>query len=296
MKIKGHSRGGVAGTAIFKNLSNQLSKFKNDKNENKVEMSGIFYDPVPGPDFWQHENLYSIDLKNSDDKDSNQNNLKTAIVVSTDPYRTCGFGSQEVKNSDVVILTSLGHSVGTQNIYHNKDGKYSKTKWEYKGKLYNYGEISDLEPGIYYQSNETVLLKKNEKLDAFDENKIYLDYNRRNAVNPNLVIKLEKIQDSNLSENLKNMNDSLNLKEIWKRSSDRKKVIIDLLNEKFLNKNITYKKNKFETNENKINDSKNLQLQHKENTKDKQQDKKKYESFLNKIRKYKKAKSVKFHS
>lgn len=48
LRIKGHSRGAVAATQIVKKLS---SVFPND---DKVEIRASFYDPVPGPDFWNH--------------------------------------------------------------------------------------------------------------------------------------------------------------------------------------------------------------------------------------------------
>ena len=120
LRIKGHSRGAVAATQIVKKLS---SVFPND---DKVEIRALFYDPVPGPDFWNHYGLGDpVDME----IDKNRT-LRTAVVVSVNPAKPLGFRAQYVKNSNVIIFTSLGHSVGTKNLYNDGNGNYSKPKWK----------------------------------------------------------------------------------------------------------------------------------------------------------------------
>lgn len=239
LRIKGHSRGGTEGSILRKNLTPFLNKFKN------VTTSTLSLDSVPGADS-------AIGRTVKYDKNNTDDNFRDVIVVSVNPNRSWGFVPQRIIGADVVVFTSLGHSVGTDNVYYDKDReKYTKPKWKYNDRIYNYGRLDELPDGVYYQKNQTVF--KNEKVnnalelqnmieDTKTPDPIVLDFQLRNALNLSLLIELEKINPEDPIDSLKNMYQKLDLKKTLKAKSNREDIILDLLNEKFPqdNKEFTY--------------------------------------------------------
>ena len=210
VKIKGHSRGGV----IAEQCANKIKEY----DENKVHISLSLLDPVAGGDSWNHIGLQKTELNKK---------LSSGLVLSVNPHRSIGFGAKEVKGAKVIILTPMGHSAGLQNTNEDKNGKYHKSKWEYNGKQYKYGEYTKLKPGIYFPA-ETVNLTKLGDIE---------DESEPGQNKKDLIIKLEKFESSNAAKKIKKMSETLKLKELWKKRRHRTDYVLSLLNEHYQNEN-----------------------------------------------------------
>lgn len=208
VKIKGHSRGGV----IAEQCANKIDKY----DESKIHISLSLLDPVAGGDSWNHIGLEHTELNNK---------LSSGLVLSVNPHRSIGFSAKEVKGAKVIILTPMGHSAGLQNTNEDKNGKYHKSKWEYNGEQYKYGEYTKLKPGIYFPAETVNLTILGDIADDDGKNK------------KDLIIKLKKFESSNAAKQLETMSETLKLKELWKKRRHRTDYVLSLLNEHYQNEN-----------------------------------------------------------
>lgn len=153
IKIKGHSRGGVAANFLLK-------KIKSDPDITKFEKSGVLdivavsFDPVPGDKLWRE------DSNNNEEYNEIlfENEINGAIIYSISPKTENSFKPQKIYNYKVVIISELDHTVGLATVDEDKKHKHY---YELDGKKYSPGNLWKLEKGLYFADKNFKLKKLN---------------------------------------------------------------------------------------------------------------------------------------
>ena len=239
LPIVGHSRGGVSASSLQRTLETFCDELD---LSSYVKCFAVCLDPVTGPDNLSKKNVDFIDNRNI----SRKKEFSNSLVLSVNSKHCWGFSPQYLKNVDVIIITSLGHGVGNQNIYYDKETvKYSKPKWKYGGKIYNYGRIYELPPGVYFPNSQEInsdLDKQLRDIPIRTEGSFLPLENEKHIANQDsLLITLRKLpakttnenEKKKLIESLNEMSKILKLDDILQKHSSRKNYILNLLNEKY---------------------------------------------------------------
>ena len=151
LKIKGHSRGGVAANIVLNKLSQEYGL--NDK----VEICAVTFDPVPGPlktgpvsmsDRLEGSN--SINPKEYE-KLVLSDKVKGAVVYSINTGKPTDFEPQKMYNYPVTIISEFDHSVG---LYEVDEHKLHKRGCIFGGKTYKPGKLFKLPKGIYWAKKD----------------------------------------------------------------------------------------------------------------------------------------------
>lgn len=172
LKIKGHSRGGVAANIVLNKLSQEYGL--NDK----VEICAVTFDPVPGPlktgpvsmsDRLEGSN--SINPKEYE-KLVLSDKVKGAVIYSVNTEKSVDFEPQKMYNYPVTIISEFDHSVG---LYEVDEDKTHKKGYSFSGKTYRPGKLFKLPKGIYWAKKDFNLEVINlsnytEKIDYIEKN------------------------------------------------------------------------------------------------------------------------------
>ncbi len=144
VKLKGHSRGGVAANILASNLA------KTYKENSKVKICAVSFDPVPGPSLFSDnvsEQYGTIDLGDM---------IDSAVVYSINAgYKSsASFAPQKILKTKVIVISTKPHDMGLYSIGEKtlKDGstKIVKKCYRFKSKIYNPGKLYKLEKGVYW--------------------------------------------------------------------------------------------------------------------------------------------------
>ncbi|MDR1364350.1 MAG: hypothetical protein LBJ32_01810 [Oscillospiraceae bacterium] len=163
VKIKGHSRGGVAAN-IITNLI--VKSFGKEIKSERLEICSVTFDPVPGGGLhaiYSDRNKSKLEIKDEYDDLEMLQNINNAVVYSIDSGYLAGFTPQKIFNSKVVIISIKDHAAGLYDrAYNAKDGKWRKQPYILGGKEFRPGELYKLKEGVYW-SNEKQILERIER-------------------------------------------------------------------------------------------------------------------------------------
>lgn len=146
LKIKGHSRGGVATNIVLNKLSQKYM------SEDRVEICAVTFDPVPGPPLMS-DRLESP--KPTDPKEYEKlvlsDKVKGAVIYSVNTEKPVDFEPQKMYNYPVTIISEFDHSVG---LYEVDEDKTHKKGYSFSGKTYRPGKLFKLPKGIYWAKKD----------------------------------------------------------------------------------------------------------------------------------------------
>lgn len=168
LKIRGHSRGGVASVEGAMMIKQWLHE-NYPQYEDRVKFDLTQYDPVPG--FGSNSGTHQkVDVKNDTQAQQNKkmralgDSAQTTVVYSMHTEHSLFFTPQQVANTNRIILTPYAHSVGLAEVdrqasSQQRDAHRVTFTDAATQEAYRLGSLNELPEGVYVLDENKTLVQ-----------------------------------------------------------------------------------------------------------------------------------------